>query len=232
MKRPSKSATPPDPSEGASDRLARAAALAAAVPSRLTHGPIPRQGFPSASPVLPGPSDDVMPTLATMGMTRHRYGIKRSSLKELRAMGCRSLADVAGADYMRTVGWLGYAEADLVRARILAVAQDVREGRAEPGIRRMSEGLGPETLAWLSTRPVGDLAGGGVPKSVAERLATVGYESVAALAREETDLVEDVHGVGPATVDALKLRIEALAHAIPSIRKPAMSDEEWEAAAP
>ncbi len=229
----------PDPGPPG-DRAARARALQDALVTRFARE---REGRAAAAPPVGGRlAGDLVRSeaeaLAALDLHARRYGISHPTRTSLRRMGCRTVADAAATPTGKAVDWLGNREADLLRVRLAAIIADVRSGAAEPGVVRMAEGLDDETRAWLAERRIEDVAGRGIARKVAEALRAVGIGTLLSLATEEADLVEDIHGIGAATVAALRARLAGIVadgRDAPSrrrFRSTEAEDAEWDDAAP
>lgn len=229
--------------EGREARLARAAALRDAMMGTVLRDRAARDVRTAArvareGPTLGGLSDGARSVLSGLALHERRYGLTHAARRILRQMGCRSLLDVADAPAGRCEGWLGYAEADGVAARLADVAAEADAGAAEPGIARMGAGLSADDLEWADGRHVEDVAGRGIPRKVALALREAGYDTLGALAREDADTIEDVAGIGAATVVALRGRLAALAAdaaSSPALRRRRLAEFEdaaWDEAAP
>lgn len=171
--------------------------------------------------------------LAEMPLSARRYRLPERSREALREMGCQTLADVAAIQRGRLDHWMGYRLADLVRERITAIVERVREGHPEPGIWRVIGRLDPDQRARLEGIPLDQLAGKGLRRQVLTDIAAVGTRDLAALAEAELDDIETVPGCGPATLALLQQRLAATIESLPRAgRDRAREDAEWDAAAP
>ncbi len=222
------------------ERRARAAALQSELLAgfRAKAAGTPRAKRPVGD-TLAGPLDPAARAiLAGLSLHARRYGLAHASRTAFRKMGCRDLAAVAETPHQRAVDWLGNREAEAVAARMEAIVAEAVAGKPEPGVTRMAEGLDDETMAWLSSRPVEDVAGRGIPRKVALALREVGHGTLGALARVEADEIEDIHGIGAATVVSLRSRLAGIvaegadAPARKRRRRTSAEDAEWDAAAP
>jgi hypothetical protein len=232
-----------DTSGSPEERLARAAALQAGLSARFEERQAarreetPARTVPAGDAVLEGLSDAERAVLAGLDLHGRRYGLTHNARAALRKMGCRDLAAVADAPYRSCENWLGYREAEGIRARMGEILAEIRAGAAEPGVERMVPDLDPDTRSWLLGRPVEDVAGRGISRKVAAGLREAGHESLGALATEEADLIEDIAGIGRATVVALMGRLAGIvadgadAPSRGRRRRFSADDDEWASAA-
>ncbi len=187
----------------------------------------------AALPLTLVADDAALDRLAGMALDARRYRMSRILHRTVRAMGCRTMADVAALQRGRVDSWLGYAQADILRGLVLALVARLRAGHPEPGIWRIGEGLTPEIVAQLRGQPLDRLAGRGVRRDQLAGIAAIGILDLADLAAAELDTIEDVPGCGPATIARIQERIGLVVEALPQrVRRQGVDDDEWNAAAP
>jgi hypothetical protein len=226
--------------DAAGDRAAKARALQDALVARYARerGERAAEAPPPGATLVEGLAPGEAGALGALDLHARRYGIAHPTRASLRRMGCRTVADAAATPYRKAVDWLGYREADLLRQRLAEILAEVRAGAPEPGVTRMAEGLDDGARAWLAARPVEDIAGRGITRKVAAALRAVGIETLLSLATEEADGVEDIQGIGGATVAALRTRLAGIlaegkdAPSRRRLRSTVAEDAEWDDAAP